>query len=639
MVKTRSMVVEERIVSEVQRLLLKYFSNLFLEMAILTPVPPTYQGLSGEEAVVDEEDFYYKWRFYVFVLTGEERWASLRTLAERQGILRLSPLHLYQLYGGGGYRRGGGGSGGGGGKLIEGLDIRSRELEYAHYFYESFFRVFLRNLSEREMVVGLIAEVEIDFEYMRIGRTCDDNIIWVKGNYLQRDDEELLDLRFRFVKQSVKSIVERKESLLDEVAEEETELELFLGELGLSRKMGVESRSKKVGKVQSTRSMESVDEGTRQTSGDEVRAKTPGSGNSAQANLTTSKIAHKFLKRRIKMVLPTSSTTVSSEVAQGKRIKVTRLVKGIWLGIEEQESELKKAKSKLKINLARAKTDTLKEVKQLKVAYAVVIGQLQVEAKTNLDETAEERDRQSYHLMLKGYSQEEVELDASRVREDHAFISNREFVKQFDRMKEANENREDQYVKVYFRLEKLNQVVSDLTRQVEEKDFRIKKGLEDLFEAIEHAENLQRLVDALAVKDARLKAERDHAIVRAKKAEAGEHSGESRTVIKRGNEDLRECQHKLDVALIREKILEGELRAKDSLVRRKDEPLKDQPAREEFNAELGILRAQDTYASIKVRHERLKARFAKAVPDVARSDLLKVIIAYFVEEVKRLDSE
>ncbi|KAF6162629.1 hypothetical protein GIB67_003175 [Kingdonia uniflora] len=205
---------------------------------------------------------------------------------------------------------------------------------------------------------------------------------------------------------------------------------------------------------------------------------------------------------------------------------VTRLVKGIWLGIEEQESDLKKAKSELEKNLARANTDTLKEVNQLKAAHAVAIGQLQVETKTNLDETAEERDRLGHHLMLKGYSQEEVDAikadtyteeeveeaevlgvvdslgglspqivldnqgddvelpvdgsekvkwDASRVREDYVLMCNREFLEQFDRVKEANENREDQYVKAYFRPEKLNQVISDLTRQVEEKEYGIKK--------------------------------------------------------------------------------------------------------------------------------------------------------------------
>ncbi|KAF6165417.1 hypothetical protein GIB67_017899 [Kingdonia uniflora] len=294
------------------------------------------------------------------------------------------------------------------------------------------------------------------FDLNSAGQTWNDNIIWVKGNCFQRDDEALLDLQFRSVKQSVKSTVERKESFLDKVAEEETELKL-----------------------------------------------------------------------------------------------VVRLVKGIWPGIEEQESELKKAKSELEKNLARAKTDSLKEVKQQKVAHAMAIGQLQVEAKANLDEMAEERDRLGHHLMLKGYSQEEVDtimadtyveeeeeeaevlgvvddldgvspqkvldiqgddvdlpkggcekvkLDASRMRKDYALMYNREFVDQFDTMKEENENREDQYVKAHFRLEKLNQVVSDLTRKVEKKDSGIKKGLEDLSEATERAENLQRQVGALAVK-------------------------------------------------------------------------------------------------------------------------------------------
>ncbi|KAF6154761.1 hypothetical protein GIB67_032373 [Kingdonia uniflora] len=62
----------------------------------------------------------------------------------------------------------------------------------------------------------------VDFagRQLRVGRAWNDNIIWVKGNFLQRDDDEPLDLRFRSVKQSkCESTVERKESLLDKVAE------------------------------------------------------------------------------------------------------------------------------------------------------------------------------------------------------------------------------------------------------------------------------------------------------------------------------------------------------------------------------------------------------------------------------------
>ncbi|KAF6141124.1 hypothetical protein GIB67_006569 [Kingdonia uniflora] len=91
----------------------------------------------------------------------------------------------------------------------------------------------LKNIkSERREIRGTnqeFFEEDKRLKRAKAGRIWNDNIIWVKGNFLQRDDEELLDLRFRSVKQSVKSTVERKESLLDEVIEEETELELVMG--------------------------------------------------------------------------------------------------------------------------------------------------------------------------------------------------------------------------------------------------------------------------------------------------------------------------------------------------------------------------------------------------------------------------
>ncbi|KAF6153123.1 hypothetical protein GIB67_034845 [Kingdonia uniflora] len=700
MVKTWSMVHEERIASEMQRLKKKYFGNRSLEMAIPTPVLPMYQGLSGEEVVEAEEDFYYKWKFHVFGLTGEERWACLRTLAKdkvRGSYAGKGPLNLYQLFGGGGYRRCGGGSGGASngencndGKVIlskrykasdmeNGNDasvlelrtVRARNNKCQPHEREKINssssspnnRFVTKNLEntqrERRKIRGINQKLSKDnkwlkrakgsgsrrWEYSSVvrgkldstadshlhteaGRTWNDNIIWVKGNCLQRDDDKLLDLQFRSVKK-----MERKESLLDEVTKE-TELQLVLRELGLSRKKRVESRSKKVVKAKSTRSMPGVDGGKRQTSGEEVRAKTPRSGSSAQPNLTTSKITQKFLKKQMKKALPASGTTVSGEVAQGLRRRVeplggsgekvaegryasvddlkevnerarlmilhgkedtsqvvARPVKGIWLSIEEQESGLKKEKIELEKNLAQAKADALKEVMQLKAVHAVAIGQLQVEAKANFGEIAVEHDKLGRHLMMKGYSQEEVdaikadtyaeeeeeeakvlgvvdgldgvspqtvldnqgddvelpeggsekvvreislrindlesrlsrervtskallsaqaeliskvctlyaerifmkcssdnglqtfnqkvELDVSLVREDHTLVCNQEFVEQFDRMKEANENREDQYV--------------------EDKDSEIKKGLEDLSAATERAENHQRQVDALAV--------------------------------------------------------------------------------------------------------------------------------------------
>ncbi|KAF6171288.1 hypothetical protein GIB67_036956 [Kingdonia uniflora] len=381
------------------------------------------------------------------------------------------------------------------------------------------------------------------------GRTWNDNIIWVKG---------------------VNSTVERKKSLLDEVTEGETELELVFGELGLSRKKRVEREKVIEGQSVSVDNLKEVEE-------------------------------------RARLAILQGKEDTSQMVA--------RPVKGIWLGIEEQESELKKAKSELEKNLTRAKTDALKEVKQLK-----------------------------------------VELDASRVCEDHTLMCNREFAQRFDRMTEANGNREGQYVKAYFRLEKLNQVVSDLTLLVEEKDYGIRRFI-----------RRNRACRGSSMSGRHVGCEEEL------ESDVSRIQGH----VQKGNVILRECHYKLDTALIKEKVLEDKIRTKVLLVKRNDELLKDLPAREELNAELGMLHARvvelqainmaelaqfisklkedaiyhdrvdvdlnawkDTCASLKVRHERLKARFAKAVaPDVSRSTLLSVIVAYFVEEVKRLESE
>ncbi|KAF6154413.1 hypothetical protein GIB67_028305 [Kingdonia uniflora] len=396
-----------------------------------------------------------------------------------QGILRLGPLHLYQLCGGGGNRRGGSGSEGK--RLKRAKCSGSRGWEYSSVASGKLDS----SADSHPDTEGRNSPEESIF---KMGRSSVDEVSTSgRTNETDSGGEGGLEQFSSFP--GVKSTVERKESWLDEVVKLETELELVLGELGLSIKKRVESKSKTVAK--------------------------------AQPNLTTGKIARKFSKRQIKKALPASGTT------------------------------LKKAKNELEKNLARAKTDALKEVKQLKAAHAVAIGQLQVEAKANLDETTEKRDRLGRRLMLKGNSQEEIDaikadtyakeeeeeaevlrvvngldgvspqtvldnqgdnvelpeggnekvaLDASRVHEDHVLMCNREFVEQFDRIKEANEIWENQYVKAYFRLEKLNQVVSNLTRQVEKKDSGIKNGLEDLSEATEHAKNLQRQVDALAVK-------------------------------------------------------------------------------------------------------------------------------------------
>ncbi|KAF6146645.1 hypothetical protein GIB67_008931 [Kingdonia uniflora] len=118
---------------------------------------------------------------------------------------------------------------------------------------------------------------------------------------LQRDDEEPMKLLFRTVKQRPKSQVERKESLLDKVALEETELEVVLEDFGISKKKRVKSIVEKVLKSQLTRLMTSSDCSKKKGTDGEKQAsllKTPGMDKGLPKSITSSKLARTFPKRQ-----------------------------------------------------------------------------------------------------------------------------------------------------------------------------------------------------------------------------------------------------------------------------------------------------------------------------------------------------
>ncbi|KAF6155531.1 hypothetical protein GIB67_017886 [Kingdonia uniflora] len=227
--------------------------------------------------------------------------------------------------------------------------------------------------------------VQLNGNMWEVITVCDHlNEQWEKVGIVRRITPEDV-LQFYGVKNfkasgGVKSKVERKKSLLDKVVEKEVELEFGLEGLDLSRKKRIDSSS-------------------------------------IQTNpIKPSKVALKNMMKRMLKALSASGTTGSGEVAKDKwrRVKpsgglgekvtegrpvtidnlkeveerarlavlqgeadtskmVARLVKGIWLGIEEEKSELKKAKSVLEKELARVKTEAMKEVGQLKASHVMAI--------------------------------------------------------------------------------------------------------------------------------------------------------------------------------------------------------------------------------------------------------------------------
>ncbi|KAF6168846.1 hypothetical protein GIB67_041730 [Kingdonia uniflora] len=72
------------------------------------------------------------------------------------------------------------------------------------------------------------------FDLSSAGRVWNDNLLWVSGECLQRSDEEPLELNNRTITKGINCKVSSKESLIDVVAWEGTELEAVLKELEIS---------------------------------------------------------------------------------------------------------------------------------------------------------------------------------------------------------------------------------------------------------------------------------------------------------------------------------------------------------------------------------------------------------------------
>ncbi|KAF6172404.1 hypothetical protein GIB67_025909, partial [Kingdonia uniflora] len=396
------------------RLKLKYSGDRSLEMAIPAPIPLTYQGLSEDEAVEAEEDFYYN-------LENDVN----HNKYDKQGQ-------------------------------------RNKKYENAE---ASCFVLYAK--GNRTLTLYKVENVPLEFAF-KMGNSSA-NEVSTSGRANESDNEEEIGLEqfpsfpgqlvsyppgfdaFRGLCKA-KADVEGKWVNCVEfaVAEEETELELVLEGLGLSRKRRVDCKSNKVRKAQSARSMAGVDEGKKQT--------LPASGATESGKVTKEK------RKRIES---------SGEKVTEVRPTAVDDLKGSRKGPDWRLFMEKKIRTRC---------------------------QLQVEENANLDEMVEEHDKLGRHLMLKGYSEEEtvldnqeddvilpeggsekvvremslrindlesglsrerktskallsaqaelqVKLNSSRSREDNVLMYNQEFVEQFDRMKEENENREDQYVK------------------------------------------------------------------------------------------------------------------------------------------------------------------------------------------------
>ncbi|KAF6157133.1 hypothetical protein GIB67_041594 [Kingdonia uniflora] len=148
------------------------------------------------------------------------------------------------------------------------------------------------------------------------------------------------------------------------------------------------------------------------------KAKAAVGGNSAQPNLVKpSKVAQKYLKKRILKALPASGTTGSGEVSKNRRRRVEPSGESGEKAAEGRSAsvdDLKEVEERARLAVLQGEEDTSKMVASLVKLIWLALREeksklKKVEAKANLDKMVEERDRLRRHLMLKGYYEEEVD--------------------------------------------------------------------------------------------------------------------------------------------------------------------------------------------------------------------------------------
>ncbi|KAF6143799.1 hypothetical protein GIB67_016720 [Kingdonia uniflora] len=198
------------------------------------------------------------------------------------------------------------------------------------------------------------------FDLSSAGRVWNDNLLWVSCECLQRSDEEPLKLNNRTITK-----VSRKESFIDVVAREGTELEAILKELEISRFKMVASKNNKVRRSQAKR---------------RLAGKTPGS---MEEKLSTPELNTPLKLARLNEILdgPVDMATVSSTVVRNlaKRMAVKRgaTPRSVTSVSVDDSSKRRKATSPTKLQEVLEESDKITEGAELWPRFEVEAGLLE----------------------------------------------------------------------------------------------------------------------------------------------------------------------------------------------------------------------------------------------------------------------
>ncbi|KAF6154108.1 hypothetical protein GIB67_009808 [Kingdonia uniflora] len=203
------------------------------------------------------------------------------------------------------------------------------------------------------------------FDLFLAGRVWNDNLLWVFGKCLQWSDEDPLELNNRTITKGINCKVSRKESFIDAVAREGTELEAVPKELEISWFKRVASKDDRVRRSQAKRRM---------------AAKTLGS---MEEKLSTPKLNTPLKLPQLNEMpnglvdMATISNTVVWNLAKRKAVKRGDASRYVTLDSADDSSKKRKVTSPTKSQVVLEESDKIAEGANLRPRFEVEVGLLE----------------------------------------------------------------------------------------------------------------------------------------------------------------------------------------------------------------------------------------------------------------------
>ncbi|KAF6159419.1 hypothetical protein GIB67_032190 [Kingdonia uniflora] len=363
------------------------------------------------------------------------------------------------------------------------------------------------------------------FDLSSAGRVWNDNHLWVSGECLQRSDEEPLELNNRTITKGINCKVSRKESFIDVVAREGTELEAVLKELVIRRFKRVASKDDEVRRSQAKK---------------RLIGKTPGS---MEEKLTTSKLniplklawlneildgpadmatvsstvvrnlaKRKAIKRgtapyfvssisvddnskRRKAISPTKSQEMleeSEKIAEGAdlrpRFEVEEDLLEEQCRAKAQEKMVAVMDDEFKKNNLAGKLYQLRYTKAEITAFSEgnyekkeIMDEEEVEEREGSLNTAEKIDVDNQETI------NQKELDTAREREEQTLLYNANYAEEYEALISQYEDRLDDNVKLSLKLEEAKRQVKEKTATILSRDLALNQLTSELAELKEKA--------------------------------------------------------------------------------------------------------------------------------------------------------